>query len=92
MCLKKLTNKIKNMVENSDDFLLKESEIKLGNALINLFENWDYILTTDGSPKLNKSAILFFLKESTGLDAKGIRDNMKKFKIEFLLTKSDIIG
>ena len=90
--IKKLTNKIKNMVENSNDFLLKESEIKLGNALINLFENWDYILTTDGSPKLNKSAILFFLKESTGLDAKGIRDNMKKFKIEFLLTKSDIIG
>jgi hypothetical protein len=89
--IKRLIKKIKNMLENYEDFSLKECEIKLGKALINLFENWDYILTTNGSPKLNKSAILFFLKESTGLDAKGIRDNMKKFKIEFLLTKSDVI-
>lgn len=89
--IKKLTKKIRNMVNHPDDFLLKDSELSLGKALINLFENWDYILTTDGSPKLNKSAILFFLKENTGLDAKGIRDNMKKFKIEFLITKNDII-
>ena len=58
--IKKLTKKIKNMVENYEDFSLKDCEIKLGKALINLFENWDYILTTNGSPKLNKSAILFF--------------------------------
>lgn len=89
--IKKLTKRIKKMIENKEDYSLKDSELSLGNALVNLFENWDFVLTTDGSPKLNKSAILFFLKESTGLDAKGIRDNMKKFKIEFLLTKSDIV-
>lgn len=88
--VKDLTVNIKKMLEQKDDIPLKESEIKLGKSLINLFENWDYILTTDGSPKLNKSAVLFFLKESTGLDAKGIRDNIKKYKIEYLITKNDI--
>lgn len=86
----KLTKSISKMLEEKDDIPLRENEVKLGNALVNLFENWDFILTTNGSPKLNKSAILFFLKEKTGMDAKGIRDNIKKFKIEFLITKSSV--
>ncbi len=89
--INKLTKSINKMLLEKDDIPLRENEVKLGQALVNLFENWDFILTTNGSPKLNKSAILFFLKESTGLDAKGIRDNIKKFKIDFLITKSDVI-
>lgn len=86
-----IAKKIKKMLDEKDTIPLRDSEVKLGNALLNLFENWDYILTTDGSPKLNKSLILLFLKDSTGLDAKGIRDNIKKFKIEYLLIKDKII-
>lgn len=86
-----LVSRIKQMIEKTDEYALKETEVKLGNALVNLFENWDYVLTTDGSRKLNKSAILFYLKESTNMDAKGIRDNMKKFKKEFLIVKNFLL-
>ncbi len=89
--IKNISKKIREMLDEKDMIPLKESEVALGEALLNLFENWDYILTTNGSPKLNKSLILLFLKDSTGLDAKGIRDNIKKFKIEYLLIKDKII-
>ena len=87
----KMIKKLKSMIDEKDEIPLKENEVKLGSALITLFENWDYILSTDGSPKLNKSAILLFLKDSTGLDAKGIRDNIKKFKKEFKIIKGGLL-
>jgi hypothetical protein len=89
--IQKLIDKLKSMIKEKDTIPLKENETKLGEALITLFENWDYILTTDGSPKLNKSAILLFLKDNTGLDAKGIRDNIKKFKKEFKIIKGGLL-
>jgi hypothetical protein len=89
--IKKLISKLKQMLIEKDNIPLKDTEVKLGEALITLFENWDYILTTDGSPKLNKSAILLFLKDNTGLDAKGIRDNIKKFKKEFKIIKGGLL-
>lgn len=88
----KLIKKIKKMINEKDDIPLKDSEVKLGESLVTLLENWDYILTTDGSPKLNKSAILLFLKDNTGLDAKGIRDNIKKYKKEFKIIKGGILN
>ena len=87
-----LTKRIKEMVDAPEENGLKESEIKIGKALINLFENWDYVLTTDNSNKLNKSVVLLFLREQTGLDTKGIRDNLKKFKKEFLIIKNFIVS
>ena len=89
------------MVNNSQEEGLKKNEIKLGLGLINLLENWENIVPTsvekvscDGeikyltpSKKLNKSAVLLYLKEQTGLDSKSIRSNMKKYKKEFLLIK-----
>ena len=87
-----LIEKIDKMVEAPSDYGLKESEVILGKALRNLLENWDFVLTTDGSNKLNKNAILFFLKETTGFDTKGIRDNMKKFKNEFLSIKEFLLA
>lgn len=89
--INKLIKRIKSMINEKDSIPLKDSEVRLGEALVTLFENWDYILTTDGSPKLNKSAILLFLKDNTGLDAKGIRDNIKKFKKEFKIIKGHLI-
>ena len=87
-----LIEKIDKMVEAPSDYGLKESEVILGKALRNLLENWDFVLTTDGSNKLNKNAILFFLKETTGFDTKGIRDNMKKYKNEFLSIKEFLLA
>ena len=87
-----LINKIGVMVKYPEKYALKDSEVKLGLALKNLLENWDFVLSTDGSNKLNKNAILFFLKDSTGFDTKGIRDNMKKYKNVFLSIKEFLLS
>ena len=90
--VEKLKERITFMTEDPRKHDLKQSEVVLGKALVNLLNNWDYVMSTDGSNKLNKSAVLFFLREQTGLDTKGIRDNMKKFRNEFLLIKNFIIS
>ncbi len=89
--INKLTERITEMVNNPEANDLKPNEAKLGKALVGLLNNWEYVLTTDASNKLNKNAILLHLRETTGLDTKGIRDNMKKFKKEFLMIKSLVI-
>ena len=90
-CVEGMIERIKYMIDNNQRYNLNQNEIKLGKALINLFSNWDYVLTTDGSNKLNKSTILLFLKDNTGLDTKGIRNNMKKYKNEFLALKKSLL-
>ena len=90
--VKLLVEHIQKMIDNPDEYDMKDTEIKIGKALINLFENWDYVLSTKGSDKLIKSVVLLFLREETGLDTKGIRDNLKKFKKEFLLIKDFVIS
>lgn len=87
-----LVKRLGEMVDDPQANDLKENEVKLGKALKRLLENWEYVLTTDGSNKLNKAAILLYLRENTGLDTKGIRDNMKKFKKEFLIIKDAVIN
>lgn len=89
--ISKLTERITEMIDSPEANDLKPNEVKLGRALVGLFNNWEYVLTTDASNKLNKNAILLHLREATGLDTKGIRDNMKKFKKEFLMIKSLVI-
>lgn len=86
-----LVVKLKEMETFPENFSLKPNELKLCSALIVLFENWDYVLSTNGSNKLNKSAILLFLKESTGFEAKGIRENSKKFDNAFKIIKNFVI-
>jgi hypothetical protein len=81
-----------NSMINNETYQLKDGEIKLAKALINLFENWDYVMSTEGSNKLNRNAVLFFLREETGLDTKGVRDNMKKFRKEYLMIKDFVIS
>jgi hypothetical protein len=87
----KLIERINQMVENPEENDLRPNEVKMGKALANLLKNWEYVLSTDASNKLNKNAILLFLREETGLDTKGIRDNMKKFRKEFLIIKNCVI-
>lgn len=87
----RITNKIGEMLDNKETYKLKENEIVVGKALKNLLENWDYVLTTDGSNKLNKNAILLFLRDETGFDTRGVRDGMKKYKKVFLEVKSSVV-
>ena len=89
--VQKLSERITEMVNNPIENDMRPNEVKLGTALVNLLNNWEYVLTTDASSKLNKNAVLLFLREETGLDTKGIRDNMRKFRKEFLMIKSIVI-
>lgn len=86
-----LIDKMEKMIQNPIENQLRDAEVKIGKSLITLLENWDYVLSTDGSRKLNKSAILLFLRESTGMGTKAIRENMKKFKKEFYEIKKTLI-
>ncbi len=90
--VEELTKYITIMIKDPKKYDLKASEVKLGEALVNLLKNWDFVISTDGSNKLNKQAILFFIREQTGFDTKGVRDNLKKFKKAFLIIKDKIIN
>ena len=73
------------------DVELSDKEIRVGNALVELLENWDDILIDDGSNKLNKSAVLYHLRESTRLSTKEVRDSMKKYKKAYYKIKEKIL-
>ena len=71
---------IKSILDGNVKGNLSDKEILVGKALINLLENWEDILIANGSNKLNKSAILYYLRETTRLSTKEVRDSMKKYK------------
>ena len=75
------------MIENAEENLLNENEIKVGNALINLLRNWEEVLPDGGSNKLQKSSVLYFLREETMMSTKEIRDNMKKYKCVYKILR-----
>lgn len=82
---------IKDIMSGNVKGSLTEKEILVGNALIDLLENWEDILVSDGSNKLNKSTILFYLRESTRLTTKEVRDSMKKYKKAYYGIKEKIM-
>lgn len=73
--------KIQAMLDEREKFKLNENELKVGNALVDLLGHWEDLFARMGSNKFNKSSILLFLKETTFLSTKEIRDGMKKYKV-----------
>lgn len=84
-----MINEIKKIVET--DLTLNENEKKVGIALSDVLENWEEILVENGSNKLNKSSFLSFVRETTLLDTKEIRDSMRKYRILYKVIKNDVI-
>lgn len=84
---------IKNILNGNSKYKnnLTEKEILVGNALVDLLENWEDILIDEGSNKLNKSAILYHLREVTRLSTKEVRDSMKKYKKAYFITKENVM-
>lgn len=78
---------IERMIENAEANLLNENEIKVGNALVELLRKWEEVLPNGGSNKLQKSSVLYFLREETMMSTKEVRDNMKKYKCIYKLLK-----
>ena len=83
---------IKLILNDKERFKLTENEIKVGTTLINLMTNWDDIFAEMGSNKFNKSSILLFLKESTLLNTKEIRDALKIYKKKYYEVKLELIN
>jgi hypothetical protein len=84
-----MSDEIKKTIENTPS--LTENEKKVGFALVDVLENWEDILDDNGSNKLNKSSFLSFVRETTLLDTKEIRDSMRKYKTLYKIIKSDVM-
>lgn len=82
---------INQIMNEKEKYKLTENEIKVGNALNSLLNNWEDLFARMGSDKFNKSSILLFLKESTYLTTKEIRDSMKKYKLVYQDLKKKMI-
>lgn len=89
-----MKNTIKEISEilNGDKLKLSDDEIRVGKALIELMTNWEDLFAQMGSNKFNKSSILLFLKETTLLNTKQIRDGMKKYKTAYYGIKKGMIN
>lgn len=83
---------IKNILKESDKFRLNENEKRVGQALINLMTNWEELFAQMGSDKFNKSSILLYLKETTMLNTKEIRDAMRVYKKKYYDVKWILIN
>lgn len=89
--MKNTTNEIEKIMSKREIFSLTDDEIKVGKALVELFENWEDLFAQMGSNKFNKSSILLFLKETTFLTTKQIRDSMKKYKEAYYEVKKAML-
>jgi hypothetical protein len=88
----KISEKISKMMEEGNKGKpLSANEIKVGESLILLLNNWDELLSSDGSNKLNKSIILYYLRENTMLSTKEIRDGMRKYKNVYFDLKKELL-
>jgi hypothetical protein len=83
---------IKKILDDAERMKLNENEIKVGQALVNLMTNWEELFAQMGSDKFNKSSILLFLKETTMLNTKEIRDAMRVYKKKYYDLKWTLIN
>ena len=89
--IKGMSNEIKTMIAEKEKNLLTENEVKVGVALTELLDRWEDVLSVDGSNKLQKSSVLYFLREETMMTTKEVRDNMRAFKKAYYILKKGIL-
>ena len=83
---------IRKILDDAEKLRLNDNEKKVGNALITLMTNWEELFAQMGSDKFNKSSILLFLKETTMLNTKEIRDAIRIYKRTYYDLKKKIIN
>ena len=89
--IKEMSSEIKQMMAEREKNALTDDEMKVGVALTELLDNWEEVLNVDGSNKLQKSSVLYFLREETMMSTKEVRENMKSFKRAYYLLKKNLI-
>lgn len=90
--ISKTSNEVNKIILDKDKYKLSADEIKVGRALVELMNNWEDLFAQMGSNKFNKSSILLFLKETTLLNTKQIRDGMKKYKDAYYSIKKALLN
>jgi len=90
--MKRVAMNIEKTISEADKNKLTDNQVKVGKALIELLTNWEDLFIQMGSNKFNKSSILLFLKETTLLNTKEIRDAMRIFKDDYYSLKKIIIN
>lgn len=78
---------IENMTNSPDEYELTDDEVLVGKVLASLLRNWETAIPTNGSSKLQKSSVLFYLREETRMTTKQVRDNMRPYKKLYYLLK-----
>ena len=81
---------ISKMIEKPELNCLNDNEIKVGRALVALLNHWQEIFS-EGTNKFQKSEVLYYLRESTMMDTKAIRANMRKYKVVYEILKDIIL-
>lgn len=89
--IKNISNEIEKTINEDSISALTESEIVVGKSLVNLLRRWEEVLPNEGSKKLQKSSILYYLREDTMMTTKELRDNMRRFKNAYYLLKEQEI-
>ena len=82
---------IRDIMKDEDRYALTDKEIRVGEALVDFMENWEDIMSVEGSNKLNKSTVLYQLREMTRLSTKEVRDSMKKYKRAYYIVKEKMM-
>jgi len=86
-----ITKEIEKMINERETNGLTDNEVKVGKSLVTLFKNWESVLPNEGSKKLQKSSILYYLREDTMMTTKELRDNMRNFKnVYYFLKEKEI--
>ena len=78
---------IEFIINKADENELTPNELKVGQALLSLMRNWEEMCDNMGSNKFNKSSFLLYLRETTLLTTKEIRDGMKRYKKCYYILK-----
>lgn len=84
-------DEISKMIADAPKYNLNESDIKVGMAVVNILKNWDEIFVSMDSKKYNKSQVDSFIKESTLLSTKQIRDAKKKYSAVYFKLKEELL-
>ena len=90
--MKKTSKDIQLILDEPIKNKLNENQIKVGKALVEILDNWEDLFAQMGSNKFNKSSILLFLKETTLLSTKEIRDASKVYKSLYYVLKKNMLN
>lgn len=90
--IERVSKKIGEILDKSDEYNLTENEIKVGTAIVVMLDNWDEIFQMVETKKFNKTSVLFFIREYTMLSTKDVRDAIKIFKDVYKQVKDEFLA